>query len=87
MHLKFIMLVTGLIHSRLNDVVARMGKPSVSTFDVLLKAGHMRMVLDANKWHIRNTRTRDLELLKELVFFPEKIYSPHSTNKVMCTET
>ena len=76
----FIMLVTGLIHSRLNDAVAQMGKPSVSTFDVLVKAGHMRMVLDENEWHIRNTRTKDLELLKELGFVPEKVYSPRSTN-------
>jgi hypothetical protein len=38
------MLVTGLIHSRLNEAVKSMGKNSISTIDMLIKAGHMRMV-------------------------------------------
>lgn len=71
----FIMLVTGLIHSRLNDAVVKLKKTSISTFDVLVKAGHLRMVLEESEWRIHNTRTRDLDLLKELGFIPETVIS------------
>ncbi len=71
----FIMLVTGLIHSKLNEAVKQLNKPSVSTFDVLVKAGHMRMVHDGpGQWKLHNTRTRDLELLSQLGYVPEAIY-------------
>lgn len=69
----FIMLITGLIHSRLNDAVRNLGKPSLSTFDVLIKAGHMRMVLENREWRLRNTRTKDIELLGSMGFIPEKV--------------
>lgn len=73
----FIMLVTGLIHSRLNDAVKKLNKPSISTFDILIKAGHMRMVSnDENSWKLHNTRTKDLELLKQLGYTPDAAYSP-----------
>lgn len=68
----FIMLVTGLIHSELNDAVRKLGKPSISTFDVLVKAGHMRMVLEGNSWKLHNTRTKDIELLGTMGFVPER---------------
>ena len=68
----FIMLVTGLIHSKLNDAVKALNKSAISTFDILLKAGHMRMVLGENEWYIHNTRTKDLELLEKMGFVPEK---------------
>ena len=71
----FIMLVTGLIHSRLNEAVKHIGKSSISTYDVLIKSGHMRMVLEEDEWTLRNTRTKDLELLKAMGFIPEKSYS------------
>ena len=70
----FIMLITGLIHSRLNETVRKIGKSSVSTFDVLVKAGHMRMVLRDNEWQLHNTRTKDLALLQTMGFIPEKTY-------------
>ena len=70
----FIMLVTGLIHARLNEAVKSIEKSSISTFDVLIKSGHMRMVLEENEWTLRNTRTKDLELLKTMGFIPEKSY-------------
>ena len=74
----FIMLVTGLIHSKLNDAVKKLNKPSISTFDVLLKAGHMRMVCDdRGQWKLHNTRTKDLELLKQLGYVPDATYSPN----------
>ena len=57
----FIMLVTGLIHSKLNETVKSLKKPDISTFDILVKAGHMRMVKNGNQWKLHNTRTKDIE--------------------------
>ena len=68
----FIMLVTGLIHSSLNDAVRKLGKSSISTFDVLVKAGHMRMVLEGEAWNLHNTRTKDIDLLSSMGFVPER---------------
>ena len=71
----FIMLVTGIIHQKLNDAVLKLGNPNISTYDVLIKAGHMRMVqADQNKWVIHNTRTKDIELLEAMGFTPDKEY-------------
>lgn len=67
----FIMLVTGLIHSKLNDAVRALGKPGISTFDILIKAGHMRMVKRNGEWTLHNTRTKDLELLEKIGFIPQ----------------
>ena len=71
----FIMLVTGLIHERLNEAVKRINKSNVSIFDVLIKAGHMRMVKREDNWRLQNTRTKDLELLEAMGFVPEETYS------------
>ena len=73
----FIMLVTGLIHSKLNDAVRSLNRPNISTFDILIKAGHMRMVCDdKNNWKLHNTRTKDLELLKQIGYVPKTSYTP-----------
>lgn len=71
----FIMLVTGLIHSKLNEAVKKLNKPSISTFDILLKAGHMRMVYNNHQWRLHNTRTKDLELLNLMGYVPDAIYN------------
>jgi len=76
----FIMLVTGLIHSKLNQAVKKLNKSSISTFDILIKAGHMRMVSDGDEWHLHNTRTKDIELLEAMGFTPSKSY-PVSVSK------
>ena len=68
------MLVTGLIHSKINDAVKELNKPSVSIYDLLIKAGHMRMVLEDDTWKLRNTRTKDLELLREVGYTPEATF-------------
>ena len=73
----FIMLVTGMIHSHLNDAVVAMNKSSISTFDILIKAGHMRMVHEGDIWRLRNTRTKDLDLLKTMGFVPDREYDPN----------
>lgn len=71
----FIMLVTGLIHAKLNEAVRKLGKSSMSTFDVLVKSGHMRMVREeGTDWRLHNTRTKDLELLSKMGFIPEQNY-------------
>lgn len=75
----FIMLVTGMIHARLNDAVKALKKSSLSTFDILLKAGHMRMVKHNNHWDLNNTRTKDLQLLKMMGFEPEVTYPPEAS--------
>lgn len=69
--LDFIMLVTGLLHEKLNATVPAMNKSTLSTFDLLLKAGHMRMVIHDNQWKLQNTRVKDWELLKIAGFTPE----------------
>lgn len=70
----FIMLVTGIIHTKLNEAVKKLGRPSISTFDLLIKAGHMRMVREDDEWHLRNTRTKDLELIGKTGFTPQSTY-------------
>jgi len=70
----FIMLVTGLIHSRLNEAVKALKKPSISTIDVLIKAGHMRMVQHENQWQLHNTRKKDIELFNSMGFIPQESY-------------
>jgi hypothetical protein len=65
----FVMLVTGLIHSRLNEAVKQLKRSSISTIDVLIKSGHMRMVLHDNIWKLHNTRTKDIEIFQKWVLF------------------
>lgn len=76
----FILLVTGLIHSRLNEAVKALGRSDISTFDLLIKAGHMRMVLEGDKWRLHNTRTKDIELIGKTGFIPQVSY-PVSSRK------
>ena len=70
------MLVTGLIHFSLNGAVLTLNKTSISTFDILLKAGHMRMVKDKKEWKLLNTRTKDIELFQAMGFTPSETYVP-----------
>ena len=70
----FIMLVTGLIHSRLNDAVKMLKKNSISTIDMLIKAGHMRMVKRDDGWRLHNTRTKDVALFEAVGFTPDLTY-------------
>lgn len=67
----FIMLITGMLHSKLNEAVKNLGKSNISTFDILLKAGHMRMIKQDKIWKLCNTRKKDLELLEKINFVPD----------------
>ena len=46
----------------------------MSVFDVLIKAGHMRMVKRDDNWQLHNTRTKDLVLLEAMGFVPDGSY-------------
>lgn len=70
----FIMLVTGLIYSRLNEAVKSLGKSSISTIDMLIKARHMRMVKHNDQWQLHNTRTKDIALFESVGFTPSLTY-------------
>lgn len=70
----FIMLVTGILHEKLNASVKLINKSSISIFDVLIKAGHMRMVKREDCWQLHNTRTKDLALLEAMGFVPDESY-------------
>ena len=63
------------MHSALNDAVRSLDKSSISTFGVLVKAGHMRMVLEGDEWKLHNTRTKDIDLLGRMDFVPERVLS------------
>lgn len=70
----FIMLVAGIIHSNLQDATKALEKPNISTIDILLKSGHMRLVRQDSEWVLHNTRTKDLALFKEMGFVPDMSY-------------
>ena len=67
----FIMLVTGLIHTRLNTAVRNLNKTNLSTFDILLKARKLRMVCTDDCWQIQNKRTKDMLIFEQMGFKPE----------------
>ena len=68
------MLVTGIIHEKLNEAVKQINKSSVSVFNVFIKIGNMRMVKRDDNWQLYNTRTKDLALLEAIGFVPEGSY-------------
>lgn len=68
------MLAAGIIHSNLQDATKVLEKPNISTIDILLKSGHMRLVRQDSEWVLHNTRTKDLALLKEMGFAPGIFY-------------
>lgn len=72
----FIMLVTGLIHSRLNEAVKQLNKSDLSTIDILIKSGHMRMVKKGGQWELHNTRTKDIALFERMGFTPSLTFTP-----------
>ena len=57
-----------------------LNKTSISAFDILLKARHMRMVKDKKEWKLHNTRTKDIELFQAMGFTPSETYVPLIAN-------
>lgn len=80
--LDFIMLVTGVIHSLLNEAVLALNKSSTSTADVLMKAEFLHLIKNNKSgiWELRNDRTKELALLKGLGFIPILKYDPEAVS-------
>jgi len=67
----FIMLIAGQIHQKMIAAVKSLKDNTISTQDILLAARCMKMERRGNVWCLKNTRKKDLELLKKLNFEPE----------------
>jgi hypothetical protein len=68
--LAFIMLVTGQIHQKMIAAVKSLDDNTLSVHDILLMARCMKMERRGNNWNLKNTRKRDLQILKKLGFEP-----------------
>ena len=66
----FMMLVTGQIHQKMIAAVKSLDDNTISVHDIMLMARCMKMERRGNSWNLRNTRKRDLEILKKLGFTP-----------------
>lgn len=71
--MSFIMLVVGQIHQRMLYAVKTLNDNTLSTQDILLMARCMKMERRGNSWNLKNTRRRDLEILKKLGFEPTMV--------------
>ena len=69
--LSFIMLITGQISQKMIDAVKKLNNNAISTRDILLMARCMKMERRGNSWNLKNTRKRDLQILKKLGFEPK----------------
>ena len=56
------------------DADKLINKSSVSVFDILVKAGHMRMVKRENAWQLHDTGTKDLALLEAMDYVSDETY-------------
>ncbi len=68
----FIMLVTGQIYQKMIQAVKLLNDNTMSIYDVLLMARVMKMERRGDNWLQKNTRRRDLEILKKLGFEPQQ---------------
>lgn len=71
--LAFIMLITGQIHHYVEQSVKKLHDNTSSIYDVLTMARFMKINLIKNKWHLCNTRKKDLERLKVMGFEPTPV--------------
>ena len=69
--LAFIMLVTGQIHQKMIAAVRSLNDNTLSVHDVLLMARCMKMERRGSNWNLKNTRKRDLAILKRMGFEPK----------------
>jgi len=68
----FMMLITGQIHQKMNDALKLLNDNTISIYDILLMARCMKIEHRGNFWTLKNTRKRDLEILKSLGFQPKQ---------------
>lgn len=66
----FIMLIAGQIHQKMISAVKSLNDSTISTHDILLMARCMKMERRNNVWNLKNTRKRDLDILKKIGFIP-----------------
>ena len=66
----FIMLISGQIHQKMIAAVKSLEDNTLSVHDILLMARCMKMERRGNNWNLKNTRKRDLQILKKLGFEP-----------------
>ena len=69
--LAFIMLITGQIHQKMTAAVKKLDSSALSVHDILLMARCMKMERRGSNWNLKNTRKRDLQILKQLGFEPK----------------
>lgn len=66
----FILLIAGQIHQKMISAVKALNDNTISVHDILLMARCMKMERRGNIWNLKNTRKRDLEILKKVGFTP-----------------
>jgi len=71
--LAFIMLITGQIHHYVELSVKKLQDNTTSIYDALTMARFMKINLIKKKWHLCNTRKKDLERLKVMGFEPTPV--------------
>ena len=69
------MLIAGQIHQKMISAVKALNDNTISVQNVLLMARRMKMERRGNSWHLKNTRKRDLQILKQLGFDPIMVVS------------
>ena len=77
--LSFVMLITGQIHQKMITALKKLNDNTISVHDILLMARCMKMERRGNNWNLRNSRKRDLQILKKLGFEP-KLMVPDSNH-------
>lgn len=66
----FVLLVAGQIHQKVVNDVRELKCSTISTRDVLLMARRMKIEKRGQFWLLKNTRRKDLDLLKKMEFTP-----------------
>ena len=69
----FIMLIAGQIHQMMISAIASLNDNTISVHDIMLMARRMKMERRGNIWNLKNTRKRDLGILKQLGFEPQQV--------------
>ena len=63
------------LHQKMIAAVKSLDDNTLSVHDILLMARCMKMERRGNNWNLKNTRKRDLQILKKLGFEPIAIVS------------
>ena len=67
----FVMLIAGQIHQMMISAISSLNDNTISVHDIMLMARRMKMERRGNTWNLKNTRKRDLGILKQLGFEPQ----------------